>query len=372
LAAPQNLIVDLADERFDHRQTHHLLEALGTYAGITPSRYTRVPDQVLAWLDAMFGGWWSSLIAAGSAWVASDQAGLLGVAGFDARGPAVAHVERDAGTGIFGPFGFMKRAHPDLQTALLHGAFFALRERGYARAIIPAVEDDRQIAFYEREAGARRMAIDAGANRRFRVVVLASGAGSNFEAVTNGARDGSLPIDVISLVVNRAGAGAVPLAEALGIPVRSLIWDREGETREVFDRRVEDAVDADAPDLVLLLGWMHVLGAGFVQRFPQTLNLHPAYLPLEPAADTVTFPDGTVSEVLRGPRALDDAIAAGSRWAGASVHRLGAEVDRGEVLVRAPLGLNPGQSREALAERLHSLERRIVADAVRRWAAERA
>jgi phosphoribosylglycinamide formyltransferase-1 len=368
---PASLIVDLADERFDHRQTHHLLEALGSYAGITPSRLTRVPDRVLASLDAVFGGWWSSQIAAGSAWLAEDAAGFLGIAGFDARGSVVKRFARDPGTGIFGPFGFMKRAHPDLQIAFLHGGLFALRERGYARALIPEVGDRRQVAFYEREAGARPLP-PVPPPRTVRTVILASGAGSNFEAVLREAKAGRLPLDLTALFVNRAASGAAAIARAAGLAVRELVWERGSETRAAYDRRLEAAVAAEEPELVLLLGWMHVLDGGFLERFPEVLNVHPAYLPLDPSADVVTYPDGSELPVLRGARAVDHALAAGYRWIGASVHRLGADVDRGEVLVRAPLAVVPGRPREELMGRLHALEHRIVVDAIRRWSAETA
>jgi folate-dependent phosphoribosylglycinamide formyltransferase PurN len=63
-------------------------------------------------------------------------------------------------------------------------------------------------------------------------------------------------------------------------------------------------------------------------------------------------------------------LTAGSRWAGASVHRVGVAIDRGALVARAPLALEPGLDREAQFERLHALERRVVATAIRRWAFE--
>jgi len=177
---------------------------------------------------------------------------------------------------------------------------------------------------------------------------------------------------VTALVVNRAGAGALARAQRLGVPAQLVAWDRATESRAGYDARVIEAVGATEPELVLLLGWMHVLSATFVERFPETLNLHPAYLPLEPAADVVCFPDGSESPVFRGAHPVDDALRAGSVWIGASVHRAGPAVDRGAVLARAPLQLRPGESRESLDARVHTLEREIVAEAIRTWAASRA
>jgi phosphoribosylglycinamide formyltransferase-1 len=369
-AAPVNLLVDVHDERFDRTATHHLLEALGSYAGITPSRYVRAPDVVYAWLDATFGGWWSSDVAAGSAWVATDAAGFLGVAGYDARRLRYRwQTGKEPGTAIFGPFGFMQRAHPELQTALLRGAMFAIRERGYRKALIGAVSDPHQVEFYRREAGAEIAGSVEPDTRRFRAVVLASGSGSNFRAVAEAAQAGSIPLDIAAAIVNKPGAGAIAHAEALGIPVHLVPWDRKTEPREVYDRRVIETLAREAPQLVLLLGWMHVLPPAFVDAFPETLNLHPAYLPLDPQLDAVTYPDGSEGPAFRGARPVDDALAAGSRWIGASVHRAGLEVDRGAILVRAPLAVEFAD-RAALMERLHALERRVVAGSIARWAAE--
>ncbi len=182
------------------------------------------------------------------------------------------------------------------------------------------------------------------------------------------ARAGSLPLEVNALIVNRAGAGVLARAARLNVPAEVLVWDRASEARSAYDARVAAAVAATEPDLVLLLGWMHVLPPEFVERFPEILNLHPAYLPLDPEADAVDFPDGTRTTAFRGPRALDDALEAGSAWIGASVHRVGAAVDRGEVLARAPLRLESGEDRAALERRLHALEHELLGEAILRWA----
>jgi phosphoribosylglycinamide formyltransferase-1 len=150
------------------------------------------------------------------------------------------------------------------------------------------------------------------------------------------------------------------------VPAFPVVWDRTDESRADFDARLTIEVEATDPDLVLLLGWMHVLPASFVERY-DCLNVHPAYLPLDPAADEVTYPDGSAGKVFRGAHAVDDALAAGSSWVGASVHKATAETDRGEVYARAPLPVLPGEARDALELRIHHLERRVVNTAIRRW-----
>ncbi|MBC5798828.1 MAG: GNAT family N-acetyltransferase [Candidatus Eremiobacteraeota bacterium] len=281
--------------------------------------------------------------------------------------------QRREGIGIFGPIGIAPRAQrAGIGSVLLHAALFSLRERGYREALIPMVGEPGLIAFYERHAGARVVeTVDLGrGGRRYRATVLASGNGSNFQAVIDGALSGRLSLEVAALVTNRTSAFALQRAARAGIAANAIVWDRSNESRETYDDRVLAAVAATEPDLVLLLGWMHVLPASFIARFAHILNLHPAYLPVDPAEDITTMPDGTLLPAFRGARALDDALAAGSPWAGATVHRVGIAVDRGTVLARAPLRLEPDEPRDALNERLHALERRVVATGIRRWSWE--
>jgi phosphoribosylglycinamide formyltransferase-1 len=203
----------------------------------------------------------------------------------------------------------------------------------------------------------------------WRTTVLASGSGSNFEAVVAMSRAGTLPLDVTTVVVNRADAYVRERARDLRIAECLIV---RGElSREAYDAELLEAVAGTKPDLVLLLGWMHVLAADFIARFPEMLNLHPAYLPLDPSADQVTLPDRTTQHVYRGRRAVDDALRDGARWIGASVHRVERAADRGEVLARAALPIIEGEPRDALEVRLHALEREVVSEAIKRWSRRR-
>jgi len=280
---------------------------------------------------------------------------------------------RKSSVGIFGPIGVVPRARrTGLGTTLARAALYSIAERGYRQALIPAVSGEELQAFYDRAAGARvveNVDLSRG-GRRWRATVLASGNGSNFQGVVDGIAAGTLPLEISALVSNRARAFALERAAAAGIPTVTAIWERARETREQYDERLLAAVAATEPEVLLLLGWMHVLAVPFVARFPEMLNVHPAFLPLDPAADSVTMPDGTEIPAFRGARAFDDALAAGSAWAGASVHRVGVAVDRGALLARAPLALDPGLERDAQFERLHALERQVVGTAIRRWGFE--
>ncbi len=139
-----------------------------------------------------------------------------------------------------------------------------------------------------------------------------------------------------------------------------------------YDARLIAAIERYEPELVLLLGWMHLVPAAFLQRFPETLNTHPAFLPFDPRADEVTMPDGSRIPAFRGAHAPRDAFAAQLRWTGATVHRVTIETDRGAVLVRTPLSFHPElASSDLLHHRIKQLEYAAVPKAIRRWGFER-
>jgi len=150
-----------------------------------------------------------------------------------------------------------------------------------------------------------------------------------------------------------------------------LHWNRSAESRSDYDARLLEAAKLVRPDLVLLLGWMHLLSDSFVSAFRHILNLHPAFLPLDPRRNDVVAPDGTQIPAFRGPRAVSDALAASSRWAGATLHRVTSATDRGPVMARRPLRVAPGEEEHHLMERVHELEREVVRAGLMRWSYER-
>jgi phosphoribosylglycinamide formyltransferase 1 len=278
----------------------------------------------------------------------------------------------ESGVGIFGPLGVAGGDRGQgLGTLLTRLALNGLLELGYARALIPAVGDERLVRFYADAAGARvaeRFERDSLIRRSRRTLVMASGNGTNFQAVLDASRDGRLPIEVVALVSNDPAAYAIERARNAGLASIDVVTrDRERESREQYDARLLEAARSHEPDLVLLLGWMHLLDDTFVHAFPEILNLHPAFLPLDPARDDVTMPDGAVVPAFRGARAVRDALAAGSAWVGATLHRVTPDTDRGPLMVRKPLRVRDGEGEPALMERVHEIERDVVRAGVMRW-----
>jgi len=352
---------------------------LSTISGDVPAIQAEVGDDcTLAWIDETFSATWGSEAAAGVNIVARREEAPIGFATLDARGLNYRWLNglaRERDVGLFGPFGVVGDEHKTgLGVFILRQALRALRERGYARALIPAVSGEGLLRYYADSVGAvvaeefDRAALLAP---RPRTVVMASGNGSNFQAVADASHDGSLPIEIVALVSNDVRAYATERARAAGVAgVHVVEWRRKEEMRAQYDQRLLEAVGFEKPDLVLLLGWMHLLSDAFVAAFPEMLNLHPAFLPLDPNCDDVGLPDGTRVAAFRGPHAVHAALAAGSRWVGATVHRVTPATDRGPVLARKPLRVD-AEEEASVMERLHAVEHRLVKAAITRWLFER-
>jgi phosphoribosylglycinamide formyltransferase 1 len=370
-----NLLAALDDERYGASALAHAQDDAAR-AGYTLRRVDGADERLAAWIDLHFApSWWSFEAAAGSAWVAECEGEIAGFAGFGAHGlkfPWLRAWRDRADTGIFGPYGVAETQRgTGIGEALLTAALSALRAAGYAFALIPAVGGERLIAAYVRRTGASvadEFGYDTG---RFRATILASGAGTNARSVLERVRDGRLPLDVGAVVANDPRARALDAAREYGVDAVAVAWDRAHESRASFDARVIDAVARTEPQLVLLLGWMHLLPPAFLRRFPETINLHPSFLPLDPAADTVVAPDGAVIPALRGAHALRDAVRERVAWTGVTVHYVTEATDRGAVLVRVPIPAGGATNEEELRERIRPIEFEAVAAAIRRWTFER-
>ena len=174
------------------------------------------------------------------------------------------------------------------------------------------------------------------------VVVLISGRGSNMRALV----EAGLPVSAV--ISNVADAPGLEFARARGIATR-VVEHRKFASREAFDAALEREVEAFAPRLVALAGFMRVLGAAFVQRFAgRLLNIHPALLPSFPGLDTHAR-----------------ALAAGVKLHGCTVHFVTAEVDHGPIVIQAAVRVRAGDTAEALAARVLAQEHVVYPRAVR-------
>jgi phosphoribosylglycinamide formyltransferase-1 len=198
--------------------------------------------------------------------------------------------------------------------------------------------------------------------------VLASGNGTNLQAVIDAVAAGILPLDLRVVISNDPDAFAIERAVRAGIAVAVLPFRRHEEPRAAYAQRLARVLQEAGARLVLLLGWMHVLAPDFLEAgFAGVLNLHPSYLPQDPSADRVTFPDGSELRAFRGPHALRDALKAGVAQTGASLIEITSLVDRGPVLARKALHLRPDDDEASALERLHIVEQEVVREGILRW-----
>lgn len=176
-----------------------------------------------------------------------------------------------------------------------------------------------------------------------RLGLMASGDGSNFEAVVQACRRGPLQAQVELLVVNKADCGARQRAERLGVPVQ-LLDHRRFDSREALDRALIESFRAAAVDLIVMAGWMRIVTDVLIEAFPDRLvNIHPSLLPS-----------------FRGVDAIGQALAAGVRLSGCTAHLVRPEVDAGPVLVQAAVPLLENDDHASLAARIHRQEHRIL------------
>jgi phosphoribosylglycinamide formyltransferase 1 len=186
------------------------------------------------------------------------------------------------------------------------------------------------------------------------IVILISGGGSNMEAIVRAAaRDRwaeRFGARVAAVVSNKAEAGGLALARAQGIAT-AVVPHKDFASREAFDQALAVAVDAHAPALVVLAGFMRILTPGFVERYAGRLvNIHPSLLPAFPGLHT-------------HQRAID----AGCKVAGVTVHQVTTELDHGPILAQAVVPVLPDDTAATLAGRVLAQEHQLYPRAIAQW-----
>jgi phosphoribosylglycinamide formyltransferase 1 len=183
-----------------------------------------------------------------------------------------------------------------------------------------------------------------------RIVILISGRGSNMEAIVQRCAEQRWPAQVVAVLANRPDAGGLAFAAAHGIAT-AVVDHKAYASRDGFDQALASAVDAFSPDLVVLAGFMRILGAAFVRHYAgRMLNIHPSLLPAFPGLHTHR-------------RALE----AGCQAVGATVHVVTPELDHGPIVMQSVVPVLPGDDEAALAARVLATEHVIYPQSVRWW-----
>jgi phosphoribosylglycinamide formyltransferase-1 len=186
------------------------------------------------------------------------------------------------------------------------------------------------------------------------IVILISGRGSNMEAVVRACEAEKWPARIAAVISNKADAKGLEFARAHGIPT-AVVPSKEFASRDAFDAELQKTIDAFAPDLVVLAGFMRILTAPFVEHYAgRMLNIHPSLLPAFPGLHTHR-----------------QALEAGVLDHGATVHFVTAELDHGPVIAQARIDVRPGDTEDTLATRLLVEEHKLYPYAIRLFVEDR-
>ena len=188
-----------------------------------------------------------------------------------------------------------------------------------------------------------------------KIVILISGAGSNMAAIVQAAHQQRwgerLGVQVAAVISNKPGASGLDWLRSQSAYSRiqtDVLEHTQFESRESFDQALMQRIDAHAPDLVVLAGFMRILTPGFVAHYAgRLINIHPSLLP-----------------AFTGLNTHQRAIDAGCKFAGATVHQVTAELDHGQILAQAVVPVLPGDSAQDLAARVLTQEHLIYPAAV--------
>jgi len=186
------------------------------------------------------------------------------------------------------------------------------------------------------------------------IVILISGRGSNMEAIVRAMESEGWPARIAAVISNKPEAKGLEYAQARGIPT-AVVANKEYASRAEFDAALQETIDRFAPDLVVLAGFMRILTAPFVEHYAgRMLNIHPSLLPLYPGLGT-----------------HQQAIDAGDKEHGATVHFVTAELDHGPIVAQARIPVLPDDTEDTLSARLLVEEHKLYPYAVRLFVEDR-
>ncbi|WFB34595.1 phosphoribosylglycinamide formyltransferase [Kiritimatiellota bacterium B12222] len=176
--------------------------------------------------------------------------------------------------------------------------------------------------------------------------VMASGRGSNFLAIQNEIERGNLDAEIALLISDRAQAPALELATAHGIAAQAFPYDKSD--RSAFEKKAGDAFEAAGCAYIILAGFMRILTPGFIDRFEhRILNIHPSLLPS-----------------FKGLHPQQQALDAGVKFSGCTVHLVTQELDAGPILAQAVVPVEEEDTEESLSRRILEQEHQVYAQAI--------
>jgi len=182
-----------------------------------------------------------------------------------------------------------------------------------------------------------------------RMVILASGNGSNFEAIVKTARKEKWPVEIVSLITDNPHAYAIKRAKRLRIPCKLLNY-KEFDSKDSYNKELFKILKEFSPDLIVLAGYMRILPLYIVRAFRwKIVNIHPALLP-----------------AFRGLHAIERAYKAGCKVTGVTVHFVDEGVDTGPIIAQRCIEIREGESLEHLERRIHRVEHKLYPTVIKK------
>ncbi len=178
--------------------------------------------------------------------------------------------------------------------------------------------------------------------------VLASGNGSNLQAIIDAQKKGRIKGELTVVISDKADARALVRAQKAGVKTILHVDPKGFPSREAFDTELVSILKKEKVTLVVLAGFMRILSPVFIKAFHnRTINVHPALLP-----------------AFKGAHAIKDALTYGVKVTGVSVHIVDEEVDHGAIIAQASVEVKPKDTLESLAGRIHKVEHVLYPKAV--------
>lgn len=180
----------------------------------------------------------------------------------------------------------------------------------------------------------------------FKIVCMLSGRGSNFKAILDNIRNGILKAQIVCIVSDKQCLG---LEIAKQNNIEAIFLDPKGLTRKEYAKRLIKTIEPYKPDLIVLAGFMRILDDSFTDAFEgKIVNIHPSLLPL-----------------FKGLNPQKQALEAGVKISGATVHFVTNELDSGPIIIQAAVGVHKGDTPESLADRILKVEHKIYSMAIK-------
>lgn len=186
-------------------------------------------------------------------------------------------------------------------------------------------------------------------NNPLPIVVLISGNGSNLQAIID-AIAVDLPAKICAVISNKVDAYGLERAKQANIPTKVIIR-KDFPNRDAYEHALQQNIDQYEPRLIVLAGFMHILGERFVAAYPnRIINIHPSLLPKYPGLNTHA-----------------QVLANGDKEHGVTIHFVTPEVDAGPIIAQAKLAVLPDDTVESLQQRIHQLEHKLYPAVIRQF-----